>query len=88
MNELQIAHQQYIDSCKGDGVTLMAYYSPCCQQLIETPAASEGSDRNGTAVCIHCGELYGRKVTHQTVDVWLPVSTDAPGKKTMSLKRG
>lgn len=78
MQSLIDAHQVYLDSCSG--IELMAYYAPCCQQLTRTPAAPDGEEWVTERVCIHCGDRYARRVSHDHIDVWLPVQPLTAGK--------
>lgn len=67
LRNLRKAHQQYLDTMRANGATLLSYQTPCCGGTVQTRAAPEGNTWSGAVSCIHCGSLYQRVATDTTV---------------------
>lgn len=76
LQALRTKHDAYIAKWKADGKPVLSYHTPCCQELLQTPAPPLGQQWDSLCTCPKCGELYMKVVNSSRVIAEIP---DAEG---------
>lgn len=69
---LKDKHTEYIARAKSNGARTMTYTTPCCKQSTEDRVPDDDSQWDSLCTCVHCGELYMKIATGDSIKGLMP----------------
>jgi hypothetical protein len=72
LQDVQRRYAEYVAFAKAKGHSMMAYKVPCCGQTVEGRMAPTGRLWDCLCTCPHCGKMYTKITTADSVVGKLP----------------